>query len=307
MKRLLFLLIPVFLFCTTSAQTTKVVYTCPMHPEVQQSKPGSCPKCGMDLEKKTIRTKAKAAPKKTVTPPKPKPKPSQPIQKVTPDSIPITKSREQTETKDLYTCPMHPEVQSDKPGTCTKCGMALVKKKGSEPIINSDDKKPETKIVYTCVMHPEIQQDKPGSCPKCGMTLVRKTVPVSHESDTLNADIKKEEESAIDKMVGSSVSLTQGKTIIYHLFVKDTLVNFTGKSKKAIAINGSIPAPVLTFTEGDTAEIHLHNMLDEETSLHWHGIILPNQFDGVPLLTTRRIKPGDTYVYKFKIVQNGTY
>ncbi|RZK45826.1 MAG: copper oxidase, partial [Pedobacter sp.] len=85
------------------------------------------------------------------------------------------------------------------------------------------------------------------------------------------------------------------------------IVNYTGKNKRAIAINGSIPAPTLTFTEGDTAEIHLHNELKEETSLHWHGIILPNRFDGVPFLTTKPIHPGDTYVYKFKVVQNGTY
>ncbi|GEO09336.1 multicopper oxidase domain-containing protein [Segetibacter aerophilus] len=95
--------------------------------------------------------------------------------------------------------------------------------------------------------------------------------------------------------------------MVYHLFVRDTTVNFSGKNKKAVAINGSIPGPTLTFTEGDTAEIHLHNQLKEETSLHWHGIILPNRFDGVPFLTTKPIHPGDTYVYKFKVVQNGTY
>jgi FtsP/CotA-like multicopper oxidase with cupredoxin domain len=89
--------------------------------------------------------------------------------------------------------------------------------------------------------------------------------------------------------------------------VKDTIVNFTGKSKRAIAINGSIPGPALIFTEGDTAEIYLHNMLKEETSLHWHGVILLNQADGVPYLTTAKIRPGETHLYKFKIVQNGTY
>lgn len=102
-------------------------------------------------------------------------------------------------------------------------------------------------------------------------------------------------------------SHAQGKTVRYDLYVADTMVNFTGKHKMAIAINGLIPGPTLQFDEGDSAEIHLHNMLHEETSLHWHGVILPNQADGVPLLTTKKIEPGETHVYKFKVVQNGTY
>ncbi|WP_216823532.1 multicopper oxidase domain-containing protein [Niastella vici] len=107
--------------------------------------------------------------------------------------------------------------------------------------------------------------------------------------------------------IQSKVNVLPGKTIRYNLFVNDTLVNFTGRKKRAIAINGKIPAPALTFTEGDTAEIYLHNMLHEETSLHWHGVILPNQADGVPFLTTAPIAPGETHLYKFKVVQNGTY
>lgn len=62
----------------------------------------------------------------------------------------------------------------------------------------------------------------------------------------------------------------------YDLHIKDTLVNFTGKTKPGIAINGQIPAPTLEFTEGDIAEIHVHNHMHHETSLHWHGLILPN-------------------------------
>ncbi|MEP7324117.1 MAG: multicopper oxidase domain-containing protein [Saprospiraceae bacterium] len=97
------------------------------------------------------------------------------------------------------------------------------------------------------------------------------------------------------------------KTVHYDLYVTDTLVNFTGKIKHAIAVNGSIPMPVLTFTEGDTAEIYVHNMLDEETSLHWHGLILPNRYDGVPNLTQMPIKPHSTFLYKFPITQHGTH
>jgi len=75
----------------------------------------------------------------------------------------------------------------------------------------------------------------------------------------------------------------------------------------AMAINGSIPAPTLYFTEGDTAEIYVHNTMKMETSIHWHGLILPNQYDGVSWLTTRPIGPGETHLYRFPLVQNGTY
>ncbi|WP_210148916.1 multicopper oxidase domain-containing protein [Chryseobacterium scophthalmum] len=101
--------------------------------------------------------------------------------------------------------------------------------------------------------------------------------------------------------------LTGGKTVTYHLYVKDTLVNYTGKVKRAIAVNGQIPMPTLTFTEGDTAEIIVHNLMDEETSLHWHGLMLPNKEDGVPMLTQMGIKPHSTYTYKFPIIQHGTH
>ena len=97
------------------------------------------------------------------------------------------------------------------------------------------------------------------------------------------------------------------KVVRYDLYVKDTLVNFAGKEKRAIAVNGQIPMPTLTFTEGDTAEIHVHNLLKEETSLHWHGLFLPNQEDGVPYLTQMPIEPNSTHIYRFPIIQNGTH
>ncbi len=97
------------------------------------------------------------------------------------------------------------------------------------------------------------------------------------------------------------------KIVRYDLFIGDTTVNYMGKKVSALAINGQIPAPTLTFIEGDTALIYVHNTLNESTSIHWHGIILPNQYDGVPYLTTAPIKPGETHLFKFPIVQNGTY
>lgn len=193
------------------------------------------------------------------------------------------------------------------------------------------------KQIYTCVMHPQVQKDKPGNCPICGMVLVKKTIKVTppksnpkkeepekidtihqHEmKDTImkmddirrdSADQMEEgKEEQISVQTGGKINLIPGKTVRHDLYVKDTIVNYTGKARRAIAINGSIPGPELIFTEGDTAEIYLHNLLNEETSLHWHGIILPNQADGVPFLTTKRVGPGETHLYKFPVVQNGTY
>lgn len=102
-------------------------------------------------------------------------------------------------------------------------------------------------------------------------------------------------------------NLSAQKVVRYDLYVQDTVVNFTGKPKRAIAVNGQIPMPVLTFTEGDTAEIHVHNQLKESTSLHWHGIFLPNKEDGVPYLTQMPIEPNTTHIYRFLVIQNGTY
>jgi len=102
-------------------------------------------------------------------------------------------------------------------------------------------------------------------------------------------------------------NIYQGKKVEYDLYVTDTMVNFTGKRRHAIAINGQIPAPILEFTEGDTAIIRVHNMMKMETSIHWHGILLPNKEDGVPYLNTSPVEPGETYTFTFPLIQSGTY
>ncbi|WP_417940806.1 multicopper oxidase family protein [Flavobacterium sp. RS13.1] len=104
-----------------------------------------------------------------------------------------------------------------------------------------------------------------------------------------------------------AVTASAQNVVRYDLYVRDTLVNFTGKQKRAIAVNGQIPMPTLTFTEGDVAEIYVHNEMDEETSLHWHGLFLPNKEDGVPYLTQLPIKPHTVYKYTFPIIQHGTH
>ena len=107
-----------------ATQSAKVLYSCPMHPEVTSDKPGKCSKCGMDLVKQE---------KKMAT----------------------------------YSCPMHAEVTSDKPGKCSKCGMDLTKTK-------KEQMKMEVMKMYSCPMHSDVTSDKPGKCSKCGMTLKEK-------------------------------------------------------------------------------------------------------------------------------------
>lgn len=104
-----------------------------------------------------------------------------------------------------------------------------------------------------------------------------------------------------------TLSIKAQNIVRYELYVRDTIVNFTGKEKRAIAVNGQIPMPTLTFTEGDIAEIYVHNELDEETALHWHGLFLPNKEDGVPYLTQMPIPPHTVHKYTFPIIQHGTH
>lgn len=103
-------------------------------------------------------------------------------------------------------------------------------------------------------------------------------------------------------------AMVKGAQKVYDLYINHLMVNYTGKTKMGMAVNGGIPAPVLHFTEGDTAIIRVHNQLKhEETSIHWHGLLLPNEEDGVPYLTTAPIKAGQTHIFKFPLIQTGTY
>jgi ssDNA-binding Zn-finger/Zn-ribbon topoisomerase 1 len=218
-------------------QTGKTIYTCVMHPEIREDKPGKCPKCGMELV--PMKRSGKLAAHRTfvslgasdgnwtavtsglnagdrvvyqgneslkegdgVTPtewgesgPKTLPKPAgddsttpatdkggmkdmpgmspeaqAPVQTTRMSSHPPTSlppvakvGKDKPKVSGVYyTCPMHPEVQSNKPGKCPKCGMTLVKKPKAPAVL------------YTCPMHPEVTSNKPGKCPKCGMSLVPK-------------------------------------------------------------------------------------------------------------------------------------
>ncbi|GMN05535.1 hypothetical protein MTsPCn5_09230 [Croceitalea sp. MTPC5] len=93
----------------------------------------------------------------------------------------------------------------------------------------------------------------------------------------------------------------------YHLSIEENKMTLGGVTANAMTINGGIPGPVLEFEEGDLAIINITNKMDEETSVHWHGLILPNFYDGVPYLTTPPIEPGTTFQYRIPINQSGTY
>ena len=84
-------------------------------------------------------------------------------------------------------------------------------------------------------------------------------------------------------------------------------VNFTGREAWADAVNGSLPAPTLRWREGDTVSLRVSNRLREDTSLHWHGILLPANMDGVPGLSFHGIAPGESFLYRFTLRQSGTY
>ncbi|MDZ3829773.1 copper resistance system multicopper oxidase [Pseudomonas monsensis] len=93
----------------------------------------------------------------------------------------------------------------------------------------------------------------------------------------------------------------------FELFIGETPVNFTGSPRTAMTINGSLPGPLLRWREGDTVTLRVRNRLSASTSIHWHGILLPANMDGVPGLSFHGIEPGGVYVYQFKVRQNGTY
>jgi CopA family copper-resistance protein len=99
----------------------------------------------------------------------------------------------------------------------------------------------------------------------------------------------------------------QTDTVVYRLTLDQETVNKAGKDVTGMTVNGNIPGPTLRFTEGNYAVMYVENKMDVETSAHWHGLLLPNFYDGVPYLNTPPIMPGETLKYEFLLKQSGTY
>jgi len=93
----------------------------------------------------------------------------------------------------------------------------------------------------------------------------------------------------------------------FKLTIAPQTVNFTGRTRLATAVNGSVPGPVIRWRQGDRVKIDVTNKLAESSSIHWHGIILPAPMDGVPDISFKGIAPGGTYHYEFQLRQSGTY
>jgi FtsP/CotA-like multicopper oxidase with cupredoxin domain len=102
-------------------------------------------------------------------------------------------------------------------------------------------------------------------------------------------------------------SLLEAKTIKYEFPIDKKTINFTGNPVEALAINNQIPGPTIEATVGDVLEVTFHNKMDTETSIHWHGVLLPNDQDGVPYLTTPPIQPHSSFTYRYPITHSGTY
>ncbi len=105
----------------------------------------------------------------------------------------------------------------------------------------------------------------------------------------------------------SKSSNQSGSSDIIHLVIQKKMIRIGGQEVTATAVNGTVPGPLLHFHEGEIVTIQVTNDMKETTSIHWHGVIVPTDMDGVPGVSFAGIKPGETFVYRFKVRQSGTY
>jgi FtsP/CotA-like multicopper oxidase with cupredoxin domain len=103
-------------------------------------------------------------------------------------------------------------------------------------------------------------------------------------------------------------SNSNAKLVEYNFDIKYQEVNFSGKDKvMAMTINGKIPGPIITATQGDILRVTVNNKMDVDSSIHWHGLLVPNDQDGVPYVNGLPIGPGESFTYQFPIIQSGSY
>src|SRR5574341_379042 len=104
--------------------------------------------------------------------------------------------------------------------------------------------------------------------------------------------------------LGTGVPALAGE---YNLVIDEKTVNITGRDRTALTINGAVPGPAPRWREGEDVTLRVTNRLEESTSIHWHGVIVPNSMDGVPGISFEHIHPGGTFTYRFTVAQSGTY
>jgi CopA family copper-resistance protein len=109
------------------------------------------------------------------------------------------------------------------------------------------------------------------------------------------------------RAAAASAALAELRGTAFELSVSEAAVNLTGEASVGTLVNGSLPGPILRWREGDSVTLRVRNDLAAETSIHWHGIVLPADMDGVPGLSFHGIAPGETFTYRFDVRQSGTY
>ncbi|MFT5657432.1 MAG: CopA family copper-resistance protein [Gammaproteobacteria bacterium] len=143
--------------------------------------------------------------------------------------------------------------------------------------------------------------------PPVNLTRRRFVLGVTGSSLLVGLGFKPDLLTAAIKQTQMGQPTLRGK--VFDLAIGEQIVNFTGTSAKATTVNGSLPAPTLRFKEGDTVTLRVRNNLKVSSSIHWHGLILPSEMDGVPGISNNfeGIPPGESFTYQFKLVQSGTY
>jgi CopA family copper-resistance protein len=109
----------------------------------------------------------------------------------------------------------------------------------------------------------------------------------------------------VSRALGAGAAVLAGTD--FQLEIDEIGVNFTGRARRALAVNGQVPAPILRWREGDTVTLNVINRLNEPTSIHWHGLLLPSEMDGLPGLSFPGIPARSAFIYQFPIRQSGTY
>ena len=144
-----------------------------------------------------------------------------------------------------------------------------------------------------------------GSCDRASKGITRRRFVQGVIAGGVIAGLDLWSLPALAQKTTGGIPLLSGNS--FNLVAEQIPVNYTGRAAVATAINGSVPAPILRLREGETVTISVANRLPVDTSIHWHGLRIPSDMDGVPGLSFPGIPPNETFVYHFQVKQHGTY